>query len=210
MRLTVNPYIYIYSTGIREVVGLSPTRYVLFSTSRNFGCFKNNFTGGNGCCCLRWLAFLVLNFTDKTSYITRATIPYHGLQVSYSRSTAIRSLSRGVLGSSPNRDVLFSTSWSFDCFQSNCSQPKMVAVARAWMVLPVLTFTNKTYISITFHCRYTFFALCEGNQPVAHGFPNGHSFGVILLSWPSSRGADDLKRHAWYYTDRFNHIFRVT
>ena len=32
----------------------------------------------------------------------------------------------------------------------------------------------------------------------------------FLLSWPSSRGADDLKRHAWYYTDRFNHIFRVT
>ena len=76
-----------------EIMGLSPTRNELPSTSEPFNCFKNNSSVvENGCCCSCMVGILCVNLYKQNIYITRASMNCMRWKISHSHSSVVRAL----------------------------------------------------------------------------------------------------------------------
>ena len=117
----------------RWVMDSSPIRDVLFSKCNfdyNFDCYNNNWSQSKmGVCCPGMVGVLCVNLYEQNDLYCQSHYSKSWIGKCHNpvAEWLVQSVCNGgVVGSSLIRGVLFSTSWNFGCFKSNCSQSKSV------------------------------------------------------------------------------------
>ena len=108
----------------------APNTNILQMYIYHFKCFTNIcLQSKRGTVTSASLAFRVLTFTSKISISPEPVSQTMNWKVTHPRTWAVRALGNWrVMGSSPTRDLIFSTSKNFDCSKNNC-------LSRKWMLL---------------------------------------------------------------------------
>ena len=119
-------------------------------------CFNNCSQLKMSAVCLCMVGISCGIFYKQNIYIARANIPNYEFGKSHIpivQQLEHSACNTGVMGLSPIRCVLCSTTWNFYCFK-NCSQSKMGAVAHAWLAFCVNFYKKYIHTYIQIHDNY--------------------------------------------------------